>query len=373
MAGGNLGDAIQAKLRGNILSFEVNASVTAVEGRIYRGSPVAVRKTTSGTITEGYASNPSDAIDVNWAFVGMAEEECDLTAAGAANGDKRIRVRRHGIFKMKVNSGAAALSHVGKMAYVKTQHTSAATFEIDLAALVTYKIAVGLIVGYIDADYVYVDITPAPWSEINLAAHVILMQSSANGEGAALVGIEDANGWTDETAVELALDEIYENLTENNHIAIPITAFTEEAGDILTVTADGTIGFKQLTNEEVILQVAAAEPFASTIGLPSDADGTKNMTLSLMVQKNGTDANDATMNLEAYAVATGAAALSSDDAYAGAALAITDNLLIQVLDFTLLAASLPAVPRTVSIIFTAAGTDELYIYGASLKYSRTLV
>jgi len=120
------------------------------------------------------------------------------------------------------------------------------------------------------------------------------------------------------------------------------------------------------------LQVTAAEIVSITIGLPDDVDGTADMTLSLMFGKNGGDADDATIDLEAFAIATGAAALSSTDAYAGSPIAIVDNLLLQILDFTIANASLPAATRTITLSLIPVGTDELYIYGASLKYTRTL-
>ena len=364
MAGGNKGDQLQVKIKGNILSHPVAASAL-----ILRGCMVNVKAT-------GFAALASDTISES--FAGISEEG-NTVAQAVANGTKNVRCRRRGIFKMKLNAAVAAPTLVGSLVYVHTPQSASVDELIGLTGAVSNHVLVGKIVKHgTDAQAIAGTSTADVWVDVMGAQHTVLGDATYNtktslaahttGAGAELVGVEENLGW----GATPTLQDALELMLANGQIAIPITAFTEEDGTILTVTADATMGFKQLTNEEVILQVTDAEIFSVTLGLPSDADGTADMTLSLIIAKNGTDADDATMDLEAFAIATGAAALSSSDAYAGAAKAIANNVNLQVLDFTIANAQLPAAPRTITFNLIPVGTDELYVYGASLKYQKTL-
>lgn len=363
MAGGNKGALFQTKRKGDILSHPVYAGET-----IYRGCMINIG-------THGFAKLGSDT--ASEIFAGMAEEA--FTAAQCVtSGAKNVRVRRRGIFKMKLATTAAAPTLVGSLVYVDTKQTSSVDELVDIAANVTNKILVGLIAKHgTDAQAiagtntidVWVDILGTAMTVYDATyASIATLAAYTTGDGAQDVGVEDSTGYGTSKTVQDALEAVI----ANGQIAIPITAFTEEDGTILTKTADATIGFKQVGNEEVVLQVAAAETFAVVIGLPDDVNGAADMTLDLVVVKNGTDADDATMNLEAFAAATGAAINSGADAYAGAAKAIVDNVNIQVLSYTLANAQLPTAARTLTAIFTPAGSDEIYILGAALKYTRTL-
>lgn len=364
MAGGHKGNQLQVKIRGNILSYPVEAS-----SLILRGCMINVKAT-------GFAALAGDT--GSEVFAGIAEE--GWTAAEAATkGTKNVRVRRRGIFKMKLSVAAAAPTLVGQLVYVHTTQTASVDELVGLTANVTNHVLVGVIVKHgTDAQGILGTSTADVWVDALGAAHTVLgdatypqltnLASHTAAKGAELVGVEENMGFGATPTLQDALEAIL----LNGEIAIPITAFTEEDGTILTITADATIGFKQVGNEELVLQVAAAEVFGTTIGLPDTADGSADMTLDLVVVKNGTDADDATINLEAFAAATGAAINSAVDAYAGAAKAIVDDTNIQVLSFTLLAASLPAAARTLTMLFTPAGSDEIYILGANLKYKKNL-
>ncbi len=117
-AGGNKGGDIQVKLRGDVVTFPVAAAE-----RIYRGTMVAVQS--------GYAEPCGDV--GGHRFVGIAEEESN-NASGAI-GATNVRVRRHGIFRLKPKTAAHARD-VGRIAYLATEHTAsvdekvAARFEV---------------------------------------------------------------------------------------------------------------------------------------------------------------------------------------------------------------------------------------------------
>lgn len=359
MAGGN--KIVQAKLKGDIISLPVYTGVL-----ILRGQMVSIN-------SAGFAVPANDTSgDI---FAGIAEQG-NTAAEASSSGKVDVKVRRKGIFKMRLETTKAAPTLVGSLVYVADVQTATNDEEVDIASLVTNEVLVGMIVKHgTDAQAAAGTSTKDIWVDILGCAMTVFdatylgltdAASHATDSGTELIGVEENLGW----GATPTLQDVLEMLLLNNEIPIKIADFTEEDGTILTITADGTIGFKQLTNEEVILQVAAAEVFSVTIGLPSNADGAKDMTLSLMVQKNGADADDATIDLEAFAIATGAAALSSSDAYAGSAKAIVDNLNLQILDFTIANAQLPATPRTITFNLIPAGTDEIYIYGACLKYSK---
>jgi hypothetical protein len=173
MAGGNLGNAVQVKAKGDILSFPVYQSTT-----IYRGGPVAIN------ISHGFAVMAEDT--ANHRFVGIAEEGVDNSSG--SDGDKIVRVRRKGIFRVTKNAASAA-TDVGQLAFMHTAQGSSTDFLVDLAAAVTNGVAVGLIVrrepdtpggSAYTKKYLMVDITPAPWQSIDLTTHAALTDQTAH-------------------------------------------------------------------------------------------------------------------------------------------------------------------------------------------------
>jgi len=92
MAGGNKGATLQARLKGNILSYPV-----AAETEIFRGAAATLDKSAGG------ASHDITAADHN-PFIGMSEENVKNKAAAGGSGllgDKSVRLRRHGIFRFE--------------------------------------------------------------------------------------------------------------------------------------------------------------------------------------------------------------------------------------------------------------------------------
>jgi hypothetical protein len=154
MAGGNKGQAMQAKLRGDILSFPVKIATA-----IYRGTMVGI----DGT---GYLVQMSDLGAIT--FAGIAEEGC-TAAEAVADGTVSVRVRRRGIFRMTKNT-TSAVTDVGCIAYAHTGHSASVNELVGLAAVCTYDNAIGLIVrrepdtpngSAYTLNYLMVEIVPA--------------------------------------------------------------------------------------------------------------------------------------------------------------------------------------------------------------------
>lgn len=87
----------------------------------------------------------------NELFAGVAAESVDNT--GGSEAGKSCRVYKTGVFDMKFGAGSAANAHLGKLVYVTDDES------VDLVGTTTYDIAVGHIVGIVDADNVRVRIT----------------------------------------------------------------------------------------------------------------------------------------------------------------------------------------------------------------------
>ena len=95
----------------------------------------------------GYAVNATDA--ANDVFVGIADEIVDNS--GGSAGDKRIKVRRTGVYTVLFD-GTAAQSDVNTLVYVKDNET------VDIAGDLTNDVLVGRIVEVLSTSKVRVDI-----------------------------------------------------------------------------------------------------------------------------------------------------------------------------------------------------------------------
>lgn len=169
MAGGNMGNALQAKLKGDILSFLVKSGAV-----IYGGAPVAIDST-------GYAVMAADT--ATHKFVGMAEEG-NTAAEASGNGIVSVKVRRRGIFRMKFYNAGAQITDVGKLVGMHSVQGAAggADYMVELFASTSNGVAVGVVVKYESVNYVWVDILP--WagfiSASDLAAHLLVSDMTAH-------------------------------------------------------------------------------------------------------------------------------------------------------------------------------------------------
>jgi hypothetical protein len=196
MAGGNKGDQLQAKLKGDILSFPVKIATA-----IYRGCMVAIDTAT------GYLVQCDDS--ATQIFVGIAEESC-TAAQAVASGTVSIRVRRRGIFKLKLETAAAIPTYAGKLVYAAVANTGSVDELVDIATAVTNHCLIGRVVKHGPAtNEVWVDIMGIQ-DTVSTATYLTLADAAsvANGDGAALIGIEDADAVLAATTVEAALNEL---------------------------------------------------------------------------------------------------------------------------------------------------------------------
>jgi len=97
--------------------------------------------------TSGYAVPAADT--AGFKFLGVALEQVDNT--GGANGAKKVRLRRTGVFEFDATSITQAM--VGSSMYVADDHT------IDDAAGPVNDIRVGLLVKYVSDTKGWIDIS----------------------------------------------------------------------------------------------------------------------------------------------------------------------------------------------------------------------
>jgi len=116
------------------LDLEVAASTT-----LYAGAGICVN-------AAGYAVPAADTADFKSA--GVAQEQVD-NSAGAA-GDKKVTVRRHGLFKF-VTAGLT-IANIGDDVFWVDDQT------VALAATTTNDVPAGKIAGFISATAIWVDI-----------------------------------------------------------------------------------------------------------------------------------------------------------------------------------------------------------------------
>ncbi len=394
MAGGNFGTKTVAKLKGDILSFPVNASTTDAEGHIYRGSPVVQITSTSGSMTVGFAMAGDGADNISAKFLGIAEQEADSTASagtGSSNGDLNVKVRRKGIFRMTKNTTSAA-SDVGKLAFLHTKLTSSVDPLVSLAGVATYDVVCGLIVQRVPDtpggsaytnDWLMVDITPAAWVDIDLTAHAATMVSAANGDGAALVGVEDATGYYSGVTVEAVLDEIGADIvTAQAFISIPLQAWHLEDGTILTKHNAAPIpGFIQSGNEDLVMEWAThANPgeIITNVMIPPDLDATADFILHILGMPYGGGAitDSPTFTVQAFQIAVGGA-VASDTDFGVTSTEFTAAKTLQEKTSTMLAANVAVAPSVITLIINPTdgelGNDSFYLYGTWIEYTRKIL
>jgi hypothetical protein len=251
MAGGNV--VVEAKLKGDVISFPVKASAI-----IYRGSGVAVDST-------GYAVPCADTSGHK--FVGIAEEKIDAT--GVDSGVLYIRVRHKGILKLKMNSGAAAITDVGKLVYAKTAGGASADFDVDLAGNCSNDVAIGLVTKNVDATYNWVDITPAPWGDIDLTAHIAKADQTAHKANGIGPTVTTENG-AEPTITSGEFIGGLINCTYAGAVAFTLPTSGPEAGtQCRVVKAHTTAGLLTITGGTLVGPQCAGNVF---IGCPNDGD-----------------------------------------------------------------------------------------------------
>jgi len=219
MAGGNIGNALQVRLKGDILSFPVKIATA-----IYRGAPVAADST-------GYAVMASDEAAMK--FLGIAEES-NTVAEAVASGTVSVKVRRRGIFRMKLTG--VDITHIGLRAYAETAQGASTDYAVALAASSAYKNLIGTIVKLDATDnYCWVDIAPEYGVDMDVTAHEALHSGDAHvisaiaGEAYTLAGTDPSITF----AMALKRAVVLSDNTPNV-VTLPTAAAMDALGDGLT-------------------------------------------------------------------------------------------------------------------------------------------
>lgn len=212
--------------------------------------------------------------------------------------------------------------------------------------------------------------------------------STAAGKGSALVGSNDAGGFTDKTTTEEQVQEIYQHLKSTQHaIPIPITAALDAAtGALLAVFADGdtTTPGTQLTNSKAAAvrwnNHATPGAIAITVPMPPDLDHTANLEFHALVSKIGATVGDATaLTVGAFEQTVGA--LHDADAdFGGDTNAVVGNAAsktVSELTLVLAHANVSAPPSAITLTIKpkdgTLGTDDFLLHAAWFERKPTLL
>lgn len=375
MSGGNKGDQFQAKLRGNILSHPVYSDGTNVAA-IQRGTMVMI--TSAGFALQG--ADTSGAF-----FAGISEEAIAAhlsTQAAAPN----IRVRRKGIFKMKVKTAANAPTLVGDLVYIDTAQGVAGGNDesVDVTAGVTNHVLVGKIVKHgtdtqakaaTSTDDVWVDIMGVQHTVLGDATYPTLTNAASHdtGKGAELVGVEENVGW----GATPTLQDALELMLTFGHIPIPLASFFAGDAAPLAIQTSTEPGYEILSSKELTIAYpddgAASDLMFGAIPIPGDFDETAGFTVHFLAEKSGNNNADLTFDLLIYMAGVAQSNLADINdttiiTMANVATTIEELVFTCGADVTNLIAPPASLNGIVTIV--TAGTDHVNIHAAWIEYTR---
>lgn len=330
---------------------------------IYAGALVCVN-------ADGYAVPGADTEGL--IFEGVAVEQVDNSLGNA--GDKIVTLRRRGLVKMTLGT-AITQANVGDNVFLVDDQT------VDLAANTTNDILCGIIAGYIDAASAWVDIEPAI-RQADVAAHI---QDGSAAHAASAISVADAGGYTAQTEVEAALQEIYKHLKSAKGVMqIPMPVITD-AGVALAAFADGdsaTPGYCVTAKGLGIRWNNHATPGAvgTKVIVPPDADVTADMKLHILAAKTGATVGDATkFTVAAYNNDVGTA-YDADDTFGGDTTAMDGDATaknVQEVTLDLALANLTAYPAAMELTIKpkagTLGTDDVIMLAAWVEYKKKLL
>ena len=204
------------------LAFPVEEAKT-----IYGGSLVCVN-------ANGYAEPGADTSGL--IFEGVAIEQQDNSSG--ADGDKDVVLRRRGLVKC-ILGHSISQANVGDNVFLVDDQT------VDVTANVTHNIFCGIIAYYIDTTHAWIDIEPSI-RQADVATHIA---DASAAHAASAISIADAGGFTAQTEVEAALQELYPKAPvliadPGDAGAIPVTrsgncAITTAASETRTLAIPG--------------------------------------------------------------------------------------------------------------------------------------
>lgn len=181
-------------------------------------------------------------------FHGISRQYVDNSLGG--NGDLSCLVHRRGLIKATLAT-AITQANVGDDVFLVDDET------LDVTANVTNKIFCGIIAEYIDSTHAWVDIEPAI-KQADVATHIA---DTSAAHSASAISITDAGGYTSQTDVEAALQEIYPKAPvaiadPGDAGAIPVTksgsvAITTAAAETRTIAIPGRAGITLVLSLDV--------------------------------------------------------------------------------------------------------------------------
>lgn len=324
------------------------------------------------------AEVPDAAIDVTGHGLGMVirEEAVEPSETGFAAG-RSVSILRWGRGWVQTLSGAAPTDGSGVYVYrgataadrgKVTQDSGAGSVTRLEGAKFTGRTASGL------AEVQFEGIGNSDGS----AALVADLASTSGGQGASLIGIQDAGAFTSAATVEAALAEIYQHIKSTQaHIPLSLYDFREvdASSDVGNAAANGGLLASDTTpilrgnaaeSQEISWAAGNVDPIALQTTLPPDFDGSANVTLELWV-------NSGTTNGASFTVETGwdGGALVSDAVDDSATKSATTHKVTA----TIAAADVPDTAAFLTLVLTPPthATDAIQLLGARLLYKRKLL
>lgn len=193
------------------------------------------------------------------------------------------------------------------------------------------------------------------------------------------VSITDAGGFTAQTDVEEALQEIYQDLkTAQAFVPIPIGLFTLAAnGAPLIVFNDGVAdGLDFSEGQSYRFNPSSSAKIGATVPLPQDLDESADIVVHVAGSRVGAADATAALTIEAFFQTMGAA--HDADADAGGDTSAFDGATTVVTEETLAidASDVPAAPCLLSLTLVptaALDADDLRVHGVWLEYTRKIL
>lgn len=208
------------------------------------------------------------------------------------------------------------------------------------------------------------------------------------GNGASLVGIEDAGAFTAAATVEAALAEIYQHIiTAQGIIPLPLANCVESAdGDALAKHVDGGGTIPGLFAAAEIFGIrwnnnTTPVALATNFLMPPDCNIAANMELHILASKTSTEAIATTFDVEAFNNHPTAGALYDADADFGGTTSAMSNpgvaKSVEEVTLAFAAANLAAFPNSVHLtVVPTSGTlttDDVIIHQMWVEYTRKLL
>lgn len=218
----------------------------------------------------GYALEGSDTAGLIFQGIAMNRKDNSL----GANGDLSVVLRRRGLVKVIMGT-AITIANVGDNVFLVDDQT------VDLTANVTNKIFCGIIAGYIDTTHAWIDIEPAI-RQADVATHIA---DGSAAHAASAISIADAGGYTAQTTVEAALQEIYPKA--------PVAIADPGAAGAVPVTKSGSVAITTAAAETRTIAIPGVAGISIAISMDVDA-GDCVITAAAAINQTGN--NTITLN-----------------------------------------------------------------------------